>query len=362
MEGKIQKAHREWASRPDDERFVGLLPMLEQMKAWKAESRGLVLSTRAVQATPEGDEDHKGLVLRVNPGSRRGLDEFRTVPGSVDIVAAPTHWSFGQLAQRAGAPAGYLRTLPSEMAADCINYGLMVREVEEVGLLVRANGDLTAAAVTGPHYGRIWNLDVVDALVKRFGDGLTGQWRVPGEFGKRVEITKRNTTLYASDRDLFVFLADEDHRIEVPNRRNGQPGTLSRGAYIWNSEVGAATFGIGLFLYDYACCNRIIHGGQDYKEITIRHTSGGPDRFFEEAAPLLKEYAESSAAPVQALLQAAQAKKIGTKEKVAEFLAARFTKSQASQIAKVHEEEEGRPIRTLWDAAVGATAYARGIT
>jgi hypothetical protein len=33
---------------------------------------------------------------------------------------------------------------------------------------------------------------------------------VPGEFGQRVAVTKQNTTLYASDRDMFVFLADEE--------------------------------------------------------------------------------------------------------------------------------------------------------
>src|SRR5436309_2315096 len=90
-------------------------------------------------------------------------------------------------------------------------------------------------AVTGPRYGRIWNENVVEAMATRFGDGVTGDWRVPGEFGKRVEVTKDNTTLFAGDRDMFVFLADEDHRIEIPNRRNGQPGSLARGFFCWNS-------------------------------------------------------------------------------------------------------------------------------
>jgi len=37
-----------------------------------------------------------------------------------------------------------------------------------------------------------------------------------------VGITRDNTTIYASDRDLFVFLADEEHRIEIGDRRNGE--------------------------------------------------------------------------------------------------------------------------------------------
>ena len=312
-------------------------------------------------AVPQGDAEHKGLQLRVNPGSRRGLESWRINPGTLDVLADPTHWSFGQLAQRAGAPAGYLRTLPAEMAADCINYGLMMRSVDEVGLLVRENGRLTTTAVTGPNYGRVYNHDIVKALIKRFGDGVNGQFRIPGEFGRPVPITKANTTLYASDRDMFVFLADEEHRIEVPNRRNGEPGSLARGFFVWNSEVGAATLGIKAFLYDYVCCNRIVWGAQDVKEIRIRHTSGAPDRFAEEVYPALKAYAESSTANVVDAIKEAKTLKLGAKDKVTDFLNKRFTKSQTSAILTAHEEEEGRPIETMWDAVVGATAYAKQI-
>lgn len=54
-------------------------------------------------------------------------------------------------------------------------------------------------------------------------------------------------------------------------------------------------------------------------------------------------------------------KKIGDEERVNAFLATRFTKSQAKAINLAHEAEEGRPIETLWDAATGATAYAKSI-
>jgi hypothetical protein len=131
----------------------------------------------------------------------------------------PTHWSFGQLATLAEAPAGYLRTLPSPMAADCINYGLQFkRAIEDVAILLSNNYKREVRAATGPRYGRIWNSEVTDSLVNRFGDAVTRQWRVPGEFGQRVQVNKGNTTLYAIDRDMFVFLADEENRIEVAGR------------------------------------------------------------------------------------------------------------------------------------------------
>jgi hypothetical protein len=71
------------------------------------------------------------------------------------------------------------------------------------------------SAVNGPNYGHVWDADIIDLLVDRFGDGINGQWRVPGEFGQRVTVTKDNTTLFASDRDMFVFLADEENRIGI---------------------------------------------------------------------------------------------------------------------------------------------------
>ena len=48
-------------------------------------------------------------------------------------------------------------------------------------------------------------------------------------------------------------------------------------------------------------------------------------------------------------------------EKIDDFLQKRFTKGQAKAIRAAHFTEEERPIETLWDVAVGATAYARGI-
>lgn len=213
-------------------------------------------------------------------------------------------------------------------------------------------------AVTGPNYGRIWNSTITKALTDRFGDGISGHFRVPGEFGKKVNVTKDNTTLYASDRDMFVFLADEERRIEIPNRRNGQSGSMARGFFVWNSEVGSSTFGIALFLFDYVCCNRIVWGAQDYKEIRIRHTASAADRWIEEVTPAIEAYANSSTATVQDAIQAAQAKKV---DDIDAFLKSRFSATQVSSIKAAHMADEQRPMETIWDVSTGITAYARGV-
>jgi hypothetical protein len=340
----LMDASRQWATRPNDERFISLLDLQSHVDQAYSNSRATVVPTRAIKAAPVA-----------------GIDGGLAFLGPDGATVTPTHWAFGQVAQRAGAPAGYLRTLPAPIAADALNYGLATREVEDVGVLLRKNGVTTLAAMTGPAYGRVWNRDIVKGLVDRFGDGVTGHFRVPGEFGKRVEITKANTTLYASDRDLFVFLADEDRRIEIPNRRDGKSGSLARGFFVWNSEVGKTTFGVKSFLFDYACCNRIVWGAEDVKEFKIRHTSQAPRRWIEEVAPAIEMYAKSSTANIVAAIEAAQAKKIGDADAVTKLLAERFTKSQVAAIQAAHLADEGRPIETLWDATTGVTAFARSV-
>ena len=338
----LMEASNNWMRRPADERFVSLLDMQQHFADQRAHSREVVVSSRRIQAEPT--EDNKGLLIT----------------GPNGAAYAPTHWAFGQLAQLAEGPAGYLRSIPSPLAADCINYGLQYRrDVEDVGVLLYKNGGTpTLRAANGPRYGRIWNADIVNGLVSQFGDGLSGAFRVPGEFGQRVEVTKANTTLFAGDRDMFVFLADEVNRIEIPNRRNGEPGTLARGFFVWNSEVGSATFGIKTFLFDYVCCNRIVWGASDVSEITIRHSAGAPDRYIEQMVPALTEYANGSAAPVVQLIADARQKRI---DNVDDFLAKRFGKRMVAPIKAAHEADEGRPIESIWDATTAVTAYARGI-
>lgn len=338
----LMQASAQWASRPADERFLSLIDMQDHFDQQRNQSREVVVSSRRLTAIP--DEDNKGLIIQGPNGNGY----------------APTNWAFGQLAQLAEAPAGYLRTLPSPVAADCINYGLQFkRNIEDVGVLLYKNGDSVMKAATGPRYGRIWNNDITRSLVNHFGDGITGDFRVPGEFGKAVEVTKENTTLFAGDRDMFVFLADEQHRIELPNRRNGESGSLARGFFFWNSEVGSQTFGMASFLFDYVCCNRIVWGAQEFQEVRIRHTASAPDKWIGEVAPALEAYSRSSTGSVIAAIEDARKDKLGND--VNEWLAKRFSRKITDSLQAVHYAEEGRPIESRWDVITAMTAQARGI-
>jgi hypothetical protein len=341
---ELMQANHQWANRPDDQRFLSLIELNDHMQLLRSRSAAKIVSSRALTAHPvEGDSE--ALML--------------TGPNGAPVNI--TNWSFGQLAQRAGAPAGYLRDIPTALAADCLNYGLHhARDVESCGvLLTKLEETATARAVTGPNYGRIWNATITAALVKQFGDGVTGKFRVPGEFGVQGNpITKQSTTLYGSDRDMWVFLADEVNRIELPNRRNGRSGSLARGFFASNSEVGASTFILGQFLFDYMCGNHIIWGVEQFQELRIRHTAGAPDKYLEQAAPAILAMSNASTGGMVDMLKAAQAKKV---ENVDEFLNHRFSKSQTSAIKAAHMADEQRPIESLWDVSTGITAYARNI-
>jgi len=381
---QLMQASRQWASRPADERFLSLTDMHDHFLTVRKQSAGKVVSSRAIECRPASDD------------ARGGIEVY----GPNGAGYAPTNFAFGQMAARVGAPASYLRTLPAPIACDALNYGFKFsREAEDVGVLVQrspvaqtaspivANAPLAATddiaamlrqpiaqaketpatplavntlrAMTGPRYGRIWNHEITGKLVDRFGDGVTGDWRVPGEFGKAVTVDKGNTTLYASDRDMFVFLADETNRVTIPNRRNGRSGSLARGFFVWNSEVGDNTVGVAMFLFDYACKNRIVWGAQGFREIKLRHTVSAPDRWLEEVAPVLHAYHDMSADPIEDALKAAQAKRI---DDLDAFLASRnMAANMASKMSAAHMLEEGRPIETVWDAATALTAHAKSV-
>src|SRR5678816_4865614 len=107
--GILTQASHQWATRPDDERFTSLHAMKTHFDTIRNQSAEKVVPSRRMHALPT--PDNKGVQI-VGPNG---------------APYDPTNWSFGQVAQLAEAPAGYLRTLPSPIAADCINYGLQYK-------------------------------------------------------------------------------------------------------------------------------------------------------------------------------------------------------------------------------------------
>ena len=149
-------------------------------------------------------------------------------------------------------------------AAINLQYGLTANRAEQIKTLETDDGRVELRAVTSPDYGRIFDHELVEAVQRIAGNG-TGdtRWKVPGAldwstgiYNPRVNITKDTTTLYASDRGVFLFLVDDLNPIEAGRLSDGSPDLYFRGFYCWNSEVGARALGMASFYLRAVCQNR----------------------------------------------------------------------------------------------------------
>ncbi len=285
---------------------------------------------------------------------------------------APTHWAFGQLANIVSAPASYLRQLPAPLAGINLQYGLTNHRAEQVKTFETEDGRTELRAVTGPDYGRIHDFELVEAVQRIAGNG-TGdtRWKVPGVldwstgvYNPDVEISRDSTTLYASDRDVFLFLVDDRNPIEAGKLPDGSPDLYFRGFYCWNSEVGAKTLGMASFYLRAVCQNRNLWGVEDFQEIRIRHSKYAASRFAHEAAPALTRFANSSPQGFVNGIKAARQQIVArTDEDRDDFLRKRgFSKAESGKIIEKVLMEEGRPPESIFDFVQGITRLARDKT
>jgi len=234
------------------------------------------------------------------------------------------------------------------------------------------DGRLELRAVTGPDYGRIFDHELVGAVQRIAGDGVGDtRWKVPGvmdwstsAYNPHVDVTKETTTLYAGDRDVFLFLVDDLNPIEAGKLADGSPDLYFRGFYCWNSEVGSKALGMASFYLRAVCQNRNLWGVEDFEEVVIRHSKYAASRFAHEAAPALESFANSSPAPFIAGVRAARMRIVAhTDEDRTTFLRRRgFSKSETGKIIETVLAEEGRPPESVFDFVQGITALARGRT
>jgi len=350
MSGRVSS---EWFSRPDDERFLSLTDLYASVARRSQRSKTRIVESKAVRVEARSDNPEKLTLL---------------LPDTDDAVT-PTNWSFSQMCSLVRAPSSYLKELPAALAGINLQHGLLSHPAEHVKLLQTEDGRSELRAVTGPDYGRIWDHDIVSAVMKIAGNG-TGdtRWKVPGVLDWRtmhynpfVDISRDTTTLYASDRDIFLFLVDDTHPIEAGRLPNGDPDLFFRGFYVWNSEVGAKTMGIATFFLRAVCQNRCLWGMEDFQEISIRHSKFVAHRFAHEAEPALERYADSSPLGFVRGIQAAREQIVARKDEDRQlFLQKRgFSKTEAGRVIETVLAEEGRPPESIFDFVQGITAVAR---
>src|SRR5437899_9997764 len=110
----LYEASNQWATRPSDERFFTIDEMLLACKSYSDRACQATIATSQLKVGSEGEEVQ--------------------LIGSDGGTAKLSYWAFSQLAARARAPATYLRTLPANLAAECLNDGFR-KSLDRVGNL-----------------------------------------------------------------------------------------------------------------------------------------------------------------------------------------------------------------------------------
>lgn len=338
-------ASRQWAMRPADQRFSSVADLhaaVQHHREVAVEQKGVAISKLKVTTKM----DDAGVVHPV-------LGTTTT-----DATAKFTHFSFGSLARRLSSsenpvPAAYLRTLPAGLASANLNNAIknaVEGDKSDSTLLFAQNGDLILRAVTSDDYTRIWNVDITRRLMEL--ERTTNFQPAPEAFdGSRG--------LYASEKDIFAFMVDNDRRIfeTLPG------GGLGRGFFISNSEVGDASFSLTTFLYQYVCGNHMVWGAKGVHNIRIPHIGNADTRAFQKLAIELRKYSDSSATDETAKVEKMIRVEIkGTKDEVIDTLfkqgIAKNVATRAVTIADESEDRYGNP-RSVFALVSGITEIAR---
>jgi hypothetical protein len=335
------------------------------MAAWARRLQELVEHTRELKGRSEVKEaavEHLG-IKATGDSMRPGLDGMLLVhvKGGVPTTATLNNHSFNQFCQSIGARAGEYRKLPAAIAQIPLMWLTQNADRKDVKMLLTRSEKfpdeigLTCRAINSSSYGRIWNHELAEAVAKYVDPDV---WAIPDA----SHFHTKTGFISADDRKAFVFLANESNPITL----KGIDKPLYRGFYAWNSEVGDGTAGCAHFCYNSVCANRVMVGLKEFNELTIRHTSGAPDRWMQDAVPALDAYVNSGTENIKGLLESSRAKKVAEDDKGAlKWLQERgFTKALArAGLESAREGERGADVNSspfsVYNIVQGLTAEAR---
>lgn len=368
---ELFKASHQWATRPADERFATLEEMLAATTAYRNSAR-------------EAEVKYSDLRVEADGAKNEVL-----LSGKTGNFARLTNWAFLQLARRVGAPGTWLQTLPATLATQNLNYGLKALSQENpegmANVLLHENGSLIVRSVMSDIYERIWNNDIVSKLLPLQNHG----WRVPParpafadqpgtrpateadvcqlKVGSGLSIEVGDPIapagLYASDRDMFVFMINEKARIN-----DGSELGLARGFFVQNNEVGNGSYVVSSFLHRGICGNHIVWGAKNLKEFRIRHVGARAEaKAFHQLQYELVRYSNESATDEEAKIASARRFVLGgNREEVIEKVHSLIDLSlkrlfAAYKIAEENEDTDGAP-NTAYGFANGLTRLSQQVT
>jgi hypothetical protein len=332
-------AHREWASRPPDERYASVHALYEAARARRIRTEERTIETVALRTEAVASD---ALALRDTSGRQ----------------AALTNWSFEQLAGIAGAPPKYLRTLPAAIASDAINYGLHRQRREQHQLFLDRDDPWTVHAVTSPRYARVHHDEltarVLDLMVQHpawslplgYKDGVFGAERVP-------------SGAYLGDRDMFLFLVDGNRNLDDPT--DGSQAGLFRGFMLRNSDVGAAALSLDMFLFRAVCANHIMWGFHHVAGFRRRHIGASIHHAWTHSLGEVRAALDADLAADRTILLRATSQELGaTREKVIDAVVQRLDlpRKHALDAYTMAEQHETNP-RSVWGYVQGLTRLSQ---
>jgi hypothetical protein len=331
-------AHREWASRPPDERYASVDALYEAARARRDRTEERTIETGDFRTRALASDD-----LTVETSGR---------------AAALTHWSFGQLATIAGAPPNYLRTLPGSLAAEALNYGLRHQSREHHQLLVDRDEPWTVHAITSPRYARVHHAELASRVLDLMAQHPA--WHLPlgykdGEFGaERVP-----SGAYLGDRDMFLFLVDGNRDLDDPTDRTD--AGLFRGFILRNSDVGAAALTLDLFLFRAVCSNHLIWGFQHVAGFRRRHVGASIQDAWTASLNDVHAALDADTAADRTRILRSITQELGpTRETVLDAVASRLdlSQKQAGEAYTLAEQYESNP-RSVWGYVQGLTRLSQ---
>lgn len=331
-------AHREWATRPPDERYASVHALYDAARARRSRIEERSIETGTFRTEALSDDD---LVLRESSGR-----------------AALTHWSFGQLAIIAGAPPSYLRTLPATIAATAINYGLQRQRRDQHQLFIERTAPWTAHAITSPRYARVQH----DELAGRVLDLMAQHpaWHLPLGYKDGVYGAERVPSgAYLGDRDMFVFVVDGNRDLDDPTDRTH--AGLFRGFILRNSDVGAAALTLDVFLFRTVCSNHLIGGFQHVAGFRRRHVGASIQQAWTVSLDGVRAALDADTAHDRTLLLRATTQELGpTRDAVLETAVRRteVSQKQAAEAFTLAEAHETNP-RSVWGYVQGLTRLSQ---
>ncbi len=328
-------AQRELFSRPEEEHFESFDALRCDVDAQKRRCTTLEAKDTAILFGDDGRTVHFG-----------------------DRTLRLTHYSLAQLAGMARVPMPVLERLDGETCARVLNRCFPRNRRYRAALV---DGD-RLRAVTSDRYERVWDADVYEEI---------DRWLLPRGFvparptinsdaqGTNI-LGNTKPALFRSDRDSFSFFYGD--------KEPGDDGFggLRKGVVVYNSEVGAKSFGFSTFYFREMCSNFLVWDATGVSTRRARHTSAVRDVVREFREELQEVGAVLTTRELDAFEAARTTRFVpeGPNEReqtvrrlVTEF---RLAEADALEVADLVRAPENPGEFTVWGVLSGITSAAKG--